>query len=118
MQNQFHNFNIQMIKSSLIKNLKVFKNAKLFLICNFEIPEFFEEFSSQIINKAYIDLKELIEIISNFDINIIPIEYNIFNEIKSGNKWIEAALVKVSNIASIIGKFKKVINQKETCYFM
>jgi hypothetical protein len=44
-----------MIKSSLIKNLKVFKNVKLFVICNFEIPEFFEEFSSQIINKTYID---------------------------------------------------------------
>ena len=44
MQILFHNFNIQMIKSSFIKNLKVFKNVKLFLICNFEIPEFFEEF--------------------------------------------------------------------------
>ena len=74
MQNQFHNFNIQMIKKSLIKIIQIFKNVKLFLIADFEIPDFFEEFSSQIINKAYIDLKELIEIISNFDISIIPLE--------------------------------------------
>ena len=63
-----------MIKKSLIKIIQIFKNVKLFLIADFEIPDFFEEFSSQIINKAYIDLKELIEIISNFDISIIPLE--------------------------------------------
>ena len=74
MQNQFHNFNIQMIKTSLIKILQIFKNVKLFLIADFEIQDFFEEFSSQIINKAYIDLKELIKIISNFYISIIPLE--------------------------------------------
>ena len=74
MQNQFHNFNIQMIKTSLIKILQIFKNVKLFLIADFEIQGFFEEFSSQIINKAYIDLKELIKIISNFYISIIPLE--------------------------------------------
>ena len=67
-----------MIKTSLIKILQIFKNVKLFLIADFEIPDFFEEFSSQIINKAYIDLKELIEIISNFDISIIPLEYKYF----------------------------------------
>ena len=76
-----------------------FKNAKLFLIGEFEINEFLTEFSSQIINKTYIDWKELIEIISKFDINIIPLEYNIFNEVKSENRWVEAALVKVPTIA-------------------
>ena len=103
-----------MIKTSLIKILQIFKNVKSFLIDDFEIPEIFEEFSQQIINKTYIDLKELIEIISNFYINIISLEYTIFNEIKSGNKWVEAALVKVSTIASSIGEFKKVLNQNET----
>ena len=63
-----------MIKTSLIKILQIFKNVKLFLIADFEIQDFFEEFSSQIINKAYIDLKELIKIISNFYISIIPLE--------------------------------------------
>ena len=87
-----------------------FKNAKLFLIGEFEINEFLTEFSSQIINKTYIDWKELIEIISKFDINIIPLEYNIFNEVKSENRWVKAALVKVPTTSSNIGEFTKVIN--------
>ena len=110
----YHNSDIEIIKKALIKILKEFKNAKLFLIGEFEINEFLAEFSSQIINKTYIDWKELIEIISNFDINIIPLEYNIFNEVKSENRWVEAALVKVPTIASNIGEFTKVINQNET----
>ena len=110
----YHNSDIEIIKKTLIKILKEFKNAKLFLIGEFEINEFLAEFSSQIINKIYIDWKELIEIISNFDINIKPLEYNIFNEVKSENRWVEAALVKVPTIASNIGEFTKVINQNET----
>ena len=33
---------------------------------------------------------------------------------KSGNKWVEAALVKISTVASSIGEFKKVLNPNET----
>ena len=114
----YHNSDIEIIKKALIKILKEFKNAKLFLIGEFEINEFLAEFSSQIINKTYIDWKELIEIISNFDINIIPLEYNIFNEVKSENRWVEAALVKVPTIASNIGEFTKVINQNGTVFYV
>ena len=54
------------------------------------------------------------EIISNIDINISPITNNIFNEGKSENKWVEAALVKVPTIASNFGAFKNVIYQNKT----
>lgn len=36
----------------------------------------------------------------NVDINIAPIEFTIFNEAKSVNKWVEAALVKVPTLAT------------------
>ena len=54
------------------------------------------------------------EIISNVDINLAPIENNIFNEAKSENKWVEAALVKVPTIASNFGAFKNVIQHNQT----
>jgi glycosyltransferase involved in cell wall biosynthesis len=99
----YHNSDIEIIKKALIKILKEFKNAKLFLIGEFEINEFLAEFSSQIINKTYIDWKELIEIISNFDTYIIPLEYNIFNQNETGilcnnsNDWYISLKTLINN---------------------
>ena len=58
-----------------------------------------------------IDYKELPQIISNIDINIVPLEDNIIYEVKSENLWLQASLVKVPTVASNIGIFKKVIIQ-------
>ena len=54
------------------------------------------------------------EFISKVHINVAPIKETIFNEAKSGNKWLEAALVKVPTIASNFGAFKQIINNYET----
>ena len=60
------------------------------------------------------DWTKLPEIISNVDINIIPLEINIFNEGKSEDKWVEASLVKVPTIVSNFGEFKNVIENNKT----
>ena len=59
-------------------------------------------------------MKKLPKIISNVDINIIPIENNIFNSAKSENSWVESALVKVPSIASNYGEFQYAIIHNET----
>ena len=109
-----HNSDIEMVKSVLIKILGEFKNVKLLLFGIIEFGNFSEEYSSQIIFENFSDWKLLPEIISSVDINIAPLENNLFNEAKSENKWVEAALVKVPTIASNIGEFKEVIINKET----
>ena len=103
-----------MIKPAICKILQEFKNVKLLLLGELSFPNFFKEFSNQIILKKFVDWKKLPEIISSVDINIAPIEYNIFNAAKSENKWTEAALVKVPTVASNYGAFKHVIKHNET----
>ena len=51
-------------------------------------------------------------LLHQLDINLAPLEESLFNEAKSENKWMEAALVKVPTIASNVGAFK-VINNNE-----
>ena len=109
-----HNDDIEMIIPSIIKILKEFNNIKLFLMGELDIPKGLKNFSSRIIKKSFVDWKKLPEYISNVDINIAPIKENIFNEAKSENKWLEAALVKIPTIASNVGAFKKVINNGKT----
>ena len=49
------------------------------------------------------------KIIPSIDINLAPLEESIFNEAKSENKWVEAALCKVVTVASNFGAFKTCI---------
>lgn len=108
-----HNPDIEMIKPALFKILKKFRNVKLLFLGELEVSDF-NEFSSQIIYKKFVDWKKLPKIISNVDINIAPIENTVFNSAKSENKWVEAALVKVPTVASNFGAFQQVIFHNET----
>ena len=109
-----HNSDIEMIKPALIKILNEFKNVRILFSGELSLPSFFNEFSEKIILRNFTDWKELPEIISNVDINIAPIQYTIFNEAKSENKWVEAALVKVPTIASNFGAFNRMILHNKT----
>ena len=53
-------------------------------------------------------------LIAEVDINLAPLEQSIFNEAKSENKWVEAALVKVPTVASNVGAFQRMIVSGET----
>jgi len=109
-----HNPDIEMIKQPLIKILREFKNVQLLLFGILDFPNFLEDFRSQVIIKNFGNWKELPKFISDVDINLAPIETNIFNAAKSENKWVEAAMVKVPTVASNFGAFKKVIQHNET----
>ena len=108
-----HNPDIEMIKEPLIKILTEFKNVQLLLFGYLNFPIFLNDFRSQIVLKNFTNWKELPDFISNVDINLAPIEENIFNVAKSENKWVEAALVKVPTIASNFGAFKEVIRHNK-----
>ena len=105
---------LKTIKSVLIKILQEYKNVQLLLLGESEIEDFSNNFSDKIIKKTSKDWRKLFEIIKNIDINIAPIEFNLFNEIKNENKWIEASLFKIPTIASNFGVYKKVIIHNET----
>ena len=105
---------LYIIEPVLKKILSEFKNVKLLLISKIKISNFLIDFSERIVQQNYTDWRKLPEIISNVDINIIPLEKNIFNEGKSENKWLEASLVKVPTIASNLGAFKQILIHNET----
>jgi len=112
--NRVHDSDLDMIKPVLLKILREYKNVQLLLLGDINFPSFLEEFSSQVIIKKFSNWEKLPKIISNIDINIVPLKKTIFNKVKSENKWLEAALVKVPTIASNFGAFKEVIKHNET----
>lgn len=79
-----------------------------------DIPEEFKEFKDRVIAHPFMNWKELPSLIAEMDINLAPIEESIFNEAKSENKWVEAALVRVPTIASKVGAFDRMIENGKT----
>ena len=109
-----HISDFEIVIPVFIKIFNEFKNVKLLLLGHINIPNDLKLYSSKIIKKKYVDWKKLPQLIASVDINISPIQENIFNSAKSENKWVEAALVKVPTIASDFGIFKKVIQHNVT----
>ena len=105
-----HNPDIEYIKPALIKIMTKYKNTKLKLVGEIELPDDLKEFQDRIIIEPFVDWQKLPEIIASIDINLAPLEDSIFNEAKSENKWLEAALVKTVTLASDLGAFHQMIN--------
>ena len=64
------------------------------------------------VSNPFTEWEQLPDLIASVDINLAPITESIFNEAKSENKWVEAALVNLT-IASNLGAFKCMITQNE-----
>ncbi len=109
-----HNSDIEMILPALKAIMQKHKNVELYFCGEMDVPEELKQFADRIIAKPFVPWEELPKLIASVDINIAPLENNIFNEAKSENKWVEAALVKVPTVASKIGAFEKMIEDGET----
>ncbi|MFD5021812.1 glycosyltransferase [Paenibacillus sp. NPDC058367] len=101
---------LPVIKNIFTKN----KNVYLKIVGFLDLPDQLKEFEERILFEKFTDWKNLPGLIASVDINLAPLVSSIFNEAKSENKWMEAALVKVPTIASNVGAFKEVVKNKET----
>jgi O-antigen biosynthesis protein len=109
-----HNDDIQMILPVLVKILSENENVYLYFAGKLDIPTELKPYRSRIEAMPFVNWEKLPEMIASVDINIAPLENTVFNEAKSENKWVEAALVKVPTVASNIGAMKRMIVHGKT----
>jgi glycosyltransferase involved in cell wall biosynthesis len=109
-----HNADIGLILPALQAIMEKHADVELHFVGELDIPEELKDFQNRIVPKPFVNWTRLPELIASVDINISPLECNIFNAAKSENKWIEAALVKVPTVASRIGAFEQMIVDGET----
>ncbi|MDO4398737.1 MAG: glycosyltransferase [Candidatus Saccharibacteria bacterium] len=109
-----HNPDFEMIKPALIKIMDEFSNVELVVMGHLDLPDGLERFRSRIIERSFESWEKLPGVIAELDVNLAPIEKTVFNEAKSENKWMEAALCRVATVASDFGAFHEVIEDKKT----
>lgn len=109
-----HNDDFRLVMPALCKLLEKYKNVRLYVVGELELPEELKPYEEQIVASPFMDWQELPQLISSVDINLGPLEQSVFNEAKSENKWVEAALVKVPTVASNVGAFARMIEHEVT----
>ena len=109
-----HNDDFKLIMPVLVDLLKKYDNLYLQIVGLLDLPEEMESVREKVLTAKFTNWTELPKLIHSVDINIAPLEDTIFNEAKSENKWMEAALVKVPTAASDVGAFKEVIENGRT----
>ena len=109
-----HNPDLELIKPVLKNLLRKYDNVKLKLIGEIDIPDDFKEFADRIVFEPFMNWEKLPSVIASIDINLAPLEESIFNEAKSEDKCVEAALCHVVTVASKVGAFEHEIeNEKD-----
>lgn len=109
-----HNADFQEALPALVSAMKKRENLYLKVVGDLELPPELAPFESRVLCAPRVDWRELPHLIASVDINLAPIEATLFNEAKSENKWLEAALVGVPTIASRFGAFAHAIRSGET----
>lgn len=109
-----HDDDFRGIIPPLVEVLDARPQVKLALTGLSALPVELEPYRDRIIRLPYVDWRELPGTIATVDVNLAPLEDTIFNEAKSENKWLEAALVGVPTIASDVGAFSRMIRQDDT----
>ena len=109
-----HNDDFILIQPAVVRLMKKYPNVELHIAGILDIPEEFKDFAERIVAHPFMDWEKLPELIASMDINLAPLEESIFNEAKSENKWVEAALVRVPTVASNLGAFARMMKDGET----
>lgn len=109
-----HNDDFLLVLPALQGIMENNSNVRLHVVGELDLPNELVKVQSQIVVHPFVCWRELPKLISQVDINIAPLEGGVFNESKSENKWVEAALVRVPTIASNVGAFARMIKHNET----
>ncbi len=104
-----HNEDLEYILPVLIKTMEAHQDLELLLMGIVDCPKELARFSGRVMCEKFTDYRKLPEKLAEVDINLAPLLPTVFNEAKSENKWVEAALVKVPTIASKVGAFAQMI---------
>ena len=77
-----------------------------------------KKFGKRVIHIEFSEYYAYMASFLKFDLNIIPLVQNQFNECKSAIRYLESSLLEVPSLVTYIGDFKHIIKHKETGIFV
>lgn len=109
-----HNADFEVALGAIVSVMERRENVYLEVVGDLELPEGLRPFEGRVIRAERVPWEELPTLIAGVDVNLAPLENTLFNEAKSENKWMEAALVAVPTVASALGAFAETVESGVT----
>ena len=109
-----HAKDFEVATPGIMQFLKAHPDATLVVAGILDIPEALQDCEAQITRLPFMDYVSLQTAVSQVDVNIVPLQENIFTDCKSELKFFEAGIVQTLTIASPTEVFNRVINDGVT----
>lgn len=104
-----HDHDFELCSDALAQILEEYPKVSLTLHGKLQLPAKFSKFRDRIHRVEFVPFSEYSQAIRRFDINLIPLEQNCFNDCKSNIKYLEASKAGIPSVASPCAEFRKVI---------
>jgi glycosyltransferase involved in cell wall biosynthesis len=111
-----HNKDLEVVADSLAELLRNYPNIVLRIVGFIQLKKSLEEYRSRIEFFPLQDFINLQRLIGEVELNLVPLQDNIFTNCKSELKYFEAGIVGTVSMASPIFTYKKAIRDNENGY--
>ena len=112
-----HDTDFRLAAPSLLAVLKARPLAKLRIIGELNLPEAFATLGDQVERFPLLPFPDYIQLLSQSDIAICPVEDTVFCDAKSNIKFLEAAVLGLPSICSPRSAFKLALRHGENGFF-
>lgn len=102
-----HDADFRVVSGALADILAERKDVRLTIVGYLTLPEDLHKFSDRIDRIKFLDLEAYLEVLSQADINIAPLESGIFTDCKSEIKWLEAAVLGIPSVVTATRTYKE-----------
>ncbi len=104
-----HDADFALAAAALARALERYPEVDLVLVGHLSLPEVFAPYHARIIRIGLLDFEPYLEVLSQADINIAPLEAGVFADCKSEIKWLEAAVLGVPSVVSLTRTYAEVL---------
>ena len=110
-----HQEDFRQASAAIRRIMEDFPQVVLVVAGDFDLDEFpeFRQFPDRLVERPFLDWRMLPPEIASVDVNLVPLEVNLFTEGKSNLKYYEAAMVKVPTVATPSRSFAECITHGE-----
>lgn len=112
-----HNNDWMMIENVICDIMEKDNRVELMLVGALETSTGLSQYKERIIRIPFGDWRKLPKLIRSIDINLMPLENELFNWCKSENKWMEAGLVGIPTVVSRNPELERVMTDHVDAIF-
>jgi glycosyltransferase involved in cell wall biosynthesis len=108
-----HRYDLDIIVDSVKALLEKYDDIYFKIVGFIDMPKKLLEFGDRIIQTPFVSYQDLQYEVGEVDLNLVPLQNNLFNNCKSELKYFEAGIVKVPSCCSPTYVYKEIVKEGE-----